>query len=249
MRINLSCPSHSRGATLLHALLFLVRVPFAGQLHVEMEGVVTSINFDTLGDAYSDSVGLKIGSKVAFSMELDYAASPVLFTDGIADTLPNLVYPDQGDTTVTTRNFRFSFSGTRFAQGLFSTPSSVLWDHGVVQGSPGLPTQLELSSNRQWNDSVSWVDLTLPAPDGELTNGSQGMGQEELLIARTTNRDASTLLVCAYDITRITVSPSVYLIRPAIDQDSRRSARRPLDRRWGALWPDRGWYSISGRRQ
>src|SRR4051812_40663968 len=200
MRIDASRRTNPPGTAALRALLFLVTAPFAGALHLEMQGVVTSINVDTLGAAYSDSVGLKIGSKVAFSLDLDYSESPVMVFAGRADTLPNVVYPDQSDTSTTTCNFRYSFSGTRFAQGLFDTPSSVLGDHGLIEYSPYLPTLIELSSNRQWNDSVSWVDLIFPAPDGTLTDSSQGKGQEELLIAQTDRRTASTLLVCAYDI-------------------------------------------------
>jgi hypothetical protein len=237
------------GSAVIRALLFLASVPFAGMLHVEMQGVVTSINFDTLGTAYSDSVGLKIGGKVSFAVDLDYAESPVMVFAGMSDTLPNLVYPDESDSSVITRNFRYAFSGTRFAQGLFDTPSSVLGDHGLVQHSPYLPTLIELSSNRQWNDSVSWVDLVFPAPDGELTDESQGKGQEELLIAKTDRRDASTLLVCAYDITRVTVSPSVSLARPDPSPDSRRRGTSDMRRERGMLRSKKGWFSISGRRE
>jgi hypothetical protein len=249
MRIEASRRAHARGANALCALLFLVTCPFAGMLHVEMQGVVTSINFDTLGSAYSDSVGLKVGSQVAFSVDLDYSAPPIMSFDGMADTLPNLVYPDQSDSSVTTRNFRYGFAGTRFAQGLFATPSSVLGDHGLIEYSPSLPTLLELSSNRQWNDSVSWVDLVFPAPDGKLTDSSQGKGQEELLIAQTTGRNASTLLVCAYDITRVTVSPSVSLARPDPTRDSRRRTLSDTRPGWGALRSKKGWFSINGRRE
>lgn len=249
MQIGVSRFTRPPGATALGALLFMVTAPFAEMLHVEMQGVVTSINSDDLGAAYSDSAQLKVGSQVAFSVDLDYEAPPVLFSDGMADTLPGLIYPDPGDSSFLTRNFRYAFSGTRFAQGLFDTPSSVLGDHGVIEYSPYLPTLIELSSNRQWNDSVSWVDLVFPAPDGKLTDVSQGKGQEELLIAQTSRRNASTLLVCAYDITRVTVTPSVSLARPEPRRDPRPGTLSDQRRLRGMLRSNGGWFSISGRRE
>ncbi|MEO6094407.1 MAG: hypothetical protein ABIW76_01580 [Fibrobacteria bacterium] len=60
-------------------------LPLANPVHVELQGIVTSINMDSLSAAYSDSVGLKVGAALSFSLELDYSAPPVTFVNGIAD--------------------------------------------------------------------------------------------------------------------------------------------------------------------
>jgi len=158
-----------------------------------------------------------------------------------------MFYPDPKDSAVYTRNFRFGFQGTRFAQGLFDSRPTGFEDRGSIEHTPDFPDMIELSSVRQWDDSISWVDLIFPARDGKLTDSTLGLGQEELLV-EPPQGGAATLLVCAFDITRIAISTPVALGRS-------RAANGPRQKGWSdgnrerIFRSNHGMFSIDGRRK
>src|SRR5258707_11452537 len=119
---------------------------------------------------------------------------------------------------------------------MFNSPPSVIDDHGDIQHSQYPPTYLELSSIRHWNDSVSWVQFVFQGLNGKLTDSSQGLGQEELLIFQTPLRNASTLLVCAFNITQVTVSTPVALLHSNSAKIFRR-LEMPRENRDGSIFP------------